>query len=113
MSAPEANVITPPPAPPAPAPVTVEHISALHAHIDRVWSYLSEKLHELAHLVERAAPLAEAAAAAVAPVLGDVAAPVVAAVEKVAELVCCCQHAVPHTANGCTVLGCTCAGTAK
>lgn len=107
MSAPESTaVITP--------PVTVEHISALHRHLDEFKSWFSEKVHELAHLLERAAPVAEAAAAAVAPVLGVAAAPVVAVVEKVAELLGCCAHAdAPHTANGCTVPGCTCAGPAK
>lgn len=89
MSAPESTaVITPPtPTPPAPAPATAEHDSALHQRLNEIESWLADKFHELLHLVEKAVPAAAA-----------VASPVVAAVEKVAGVVCdlvafpCCGH---------------------
>ena len=93
MSAPESTVVLTPPAPPAPASATVEQIGALHRRIDEIESWVAEKLHELLHLLEKAAPVVEKVAAAAAPVLGAAAAPVVAAVEKVAEgVVTCCGH---------------------
>ncbi len=97
MSAPESTAVIPPtpPAPPALA-VTVEHISALHRHLDELKSWVAEKFKEVVSLVERAAPVVETAAAAVAPALGLAGAPVVAAVEKVAQVVegvvTCCGH---------------------
>src|SRR5579864_3661815 len=124
MSAPEATAViapspavqpapvTAPPAPPAPAAVTVEHISALHRHLDELASWIGQRFKEVVALVEKAAPVVETAAAAVAPMLGAAGAPIVAAVDKVAGVVACCAHAIEgHGPKGCTAPGCSCSKT--
>jgi hypothetical protein len=115
------DTVTPlaPPAPPAAAaPATVEHISALHRHLDEVVSWMGQKFKEVIALVEKAAPVAEAAAAALAPVIGTVGAAAAAAVQKVAGVVeglACCGHTQSqHFVNGlCAEPGCSCKGPAK
>jgi hypothetical protein len=102
MTAPESTTVVPAPspsaptAPPAASVVTVEHISSLHRHLDELKTWVGEKFKEIVALVEKAAPVVETAAAAVAPMLGAAGAPIVAAVEKVvrvaADVVTCCGH---------------------
>ena len=60
--------------------------------IDEIESWVAEKLHELLHLLEKAAPVVEKVAAAAAR-LAQLLRLWVAAVEKVAEgVVTCCGH---------------------
>ena len=88
MSTTEAtNVVPPPPASPAAAPVTAQHISALHRHLDELGAFVKSEFDKVIAFVSKAAPVAEAAAAAVAPVVGGPVAGIVAAVEKVAGVV--------------------------
>ncbi len=108
---PEATNVVTPPASPAPAPATAEHISALHRHLDELGSFLGEKFKQLAALVEKAAPAVEAAAVAVAPLVGAPVAGVVSVVEKVAGALACCKHVDrQHDENGKCQVCSTCTG---
>lgn len=83
MSEENTTVIPPATTPPAPAAVTVEHISALHRHLDDIGHAVKVGFEALFRFVRKEAPAVEAGAPAVATAIPGVA-PVAAAVETAA-----------------------------
>jgi hypothetical protein len=117
MSAPEATAVITPPAPapvapPAPPAVTVEHISALHRHLDELGHFVKAEFEKVIAFVSKAAPVAQVAAAAIetaVPSLGAAA----AVVAKIAgELGCCAHLARQHNPDGTCQVCAACKGNA-
>lgn len=99
--------------PPASPPVTVDHINGLHKRLDELWAFIKSGFHEVVSVVEKAAPVLEAGAAAVAkavPAAGAAAGVVGKVASAAASLVAsCCSHTISeHGPRGCSSAGCSC-----